>query len=30
MRPEHIAAVMRLHLDGLENEAGSAEPTASV
>jgi AcrR family transcriptional regulator len=30
MRPEHIAAVMRLHLDGLENETGSAEPTASV
>jgi AcrR family transcriptional regulator len=30
MRPEHIVAVMRLHLDELENEAGSAEPTASV
>jgi AcrR family transcriptional regulator len=30
MRPEHMVAVIRLHLDALENEAGSPEPTASV
>jgi len=30
MRPEHIVAVMGVHLDALENERGSAEATASV
>jgi AcrR family transcriptional regulator len=30
MRPEHIVAVIGLHLDALENERGPAEPTASV
>jgi BetI-type transcriptional repressor, C-terminal len=29
MPPEHIVAVMRLHLDALDNE-GSVEPTPSV
>jgi AcrR family transcriptional regulator len=30
MPPEHIVAVMRLHLDALENEAGSAAPAPRV
>jgi AcrR family transcriptional regulator len=30
MPPEQIVAVMRLHLDALDNEAGPPEPTASV
>ena len=29
MAPEHIVAVMRLHLDALDNMAGPTEPTAS-
>jgi AcrR family transcriptional regulator len=30
MPPEQIVAVVRLHLDALEDEAGPSEPTASV
>jgi AcrR family transcriptional regulator len=30
MPPDQIVAVMRLHLDGLDNEAGLAEPTANA
>jgi BetI-type transcriptional repressor, C-terminal len=30
MPPEQIVAVVRLHLDALDNEAGPTEPTASA
>jgi hypothetical protein len=30
MPPKQILAVMRLHLDALDNVAGPAEPAASV